>query len=43
VNTPIVTATMSKAALPGSIALPSAIAYVMAQKFVKGMLLYRQE
>ncbi|MBM7583347.1 transposase [Caldicoprobacter guelmensis] len=42
-STPIVTATMSEAVLPGSIASPSAIAYVMTQKFVEGMPLYRQE
>jgi len=43
VSTPIITASMPKAALPGSIASPSAIAYVMTQKFVEGMPLYRQE
>ncbi|MBE3573724.1 MAG: IS66 family transposase [Moorella humiferrea] len=43
INTPITTAPMPKPALPGSIASPSAIAYVMTQKFVEGIPLYRQE
>lgn len=43
INTPIKTAPMPMPAIPGSIASPSAIAYVMSQKFVEGMPLYRQE
>jgi hypothetical protein len=34
---------MPKPAIPGSIASSSAIAYVMSEKFVKGIPLYRQE
>jgi len=43
INTTVKTAKMPKSALPGSIASSSAIAYVMSEKFVKGMPLYRQE
>ena len=43
VNTPVKTAKMPKSAIPGSIASSSAIAYVMNEKFVKGIPLYRQE
>lgn len=43
ITTPIKTAPMPIPALPKSIASSSAIAYVMAEKFVKGMPLYRQE
>jgi len=43
INTPIKTALMPKPALPGSPASASAIAYVMSQKFVYGLPLYRQE
>ena len=43
IKTPVKTAPMPNPALPGSIASPSAIAYVMSQKFVSGMPLYRQE
>jgi len=42
-NTPIKTAPMPKPAITGSIASSSAIAYVMSEKFVKGIPLYRQE
>lgn len=42
-NTPIKTAPMPKPAIPGSIASPSALAFVMTEKFVDGMPLYRQE
>lgn len=42
-TTPVKTAKMPKSALPGSIASSSAIAYVMSEKFVKGIPLYRQE
>lgn len=41
-NTPIVTAPMPKPVYPGSLASPSAIAYVMSQKYVDSMPLYRQ-
>lgn len=43
INTNIKTASMPKPALPGSIASSSAIAYVMNEKFVKAIPLYRQE
>ncbi len=43
ITTPIKTAPMPAPALPGSIASASAIAYVMSQKFVFGLPLYRQE
>lgn len=43
INTTVKTATMPKPALPGSPASASAIAYVMSQKFVYGLPLYRQE
>jgi transposase len=42
-TTTIKTAKMPKPAIPGSIASSSAIAYVMSEKFVKGIPLYRQE
>lgn len=42
-NTTVKTAKMPKPALPKSIASSSAIAYVMSEKFVKGVPLYRQE
>ena len=43
ITTTIKTASMPKPALPGSPASASAIAYVMSEKFVKGIPLYRQE
>jgi len=43
VSTPIKTAPMPKPALSGSPASASTIAYVMSQKFVFGLPLYRQE
>lgn len=43
VQTPIKTASMPNPVLPGSLASPSAIAYLMSQKYVEGMPLYRQE
>lgn len=43
INVPIVTASAPKAIIPKSLASPSAIAYVMSQKFVEAMPLYRQE
>ena len=42
-ETPIVTALMPAPVLPGSIASPSAMAYIMTQKYVEGLPLYRQE
>jgi len=42
-NTPIITAPMPKPVIAGSLASPSVIAYVMTQKFVESMPLYRQE
>lgn len=41
--TPVQTASMPKPVIPGSLASPSAIAYIMSQKFVEGLPLYRQE
>jgi transposase len=43
INTPIVAALMPKSAFPNSLASPSAVAYIMSQKFVEGLPLYRQE
>ncbi|MFD1852271.1 IS66 family transposase [Oceanobacillus bengalensis] len=43
INTPIVTAKMPKPVFPGSLASPSAMAFIMSQKYVEGMPLYRQE
>ncbi|MEA3392620.1 MAG: IS66 family transposase, partial [Candidatus Marinimicrobia bacterium] len=42
-NTTVKTAKMPKPTIAGSIASSSAIAYVMSEKFVKGIPLYRQE
>src|SRR5690606_3614777 len=42
-STPIVTAPMPTPPIPGSLASPSALAFVMNQKFVDGLPLYRQE
>lgn len=42
-STPIVTAPAPKPPIPGSIASPSALAFVMSQKFADGLPLYRQE
>ena len=42
-ETPIVTAKMPAPMYPGSLASPSAMAYIMNQKYVEGMPLYRQE
>lgn len=39
----IVTAAMLRPAFPGSLASPSAVAYIMSKKYVEGMPLYRQE
>lgn len=43
ISTPIKTASMSNPVLPGSLASPTSISYVMSQKFVEGLPLYRQE
>jgi transposase len=43
ITTPVITAPMPKAMLPGSLASPSAVAFIMAQKYVEAMPLYRQE
>lgn len=43
INTPIVTAPMPKPVLPGSLVSPSAMAFIMNQKYVLGLPLYRQE
>lgn len=43
ISTPIQTAPMPKSVLPGSLASPTSIAYIMSQKFVEGLPLYRQE
>lgn len=42
-KTPVVTATMPTPAFPGSLASPSAVAYIMNQKFTEGLPIYRQE
>lgn len=42
-KTPIITAPMPAPVLPGSLVSPSLMAYVMSQKYVDGMPLYRQE
>jgi transposase len=42
-ETPIITAPMPKPAALGSLASPSMLAYIMTQKFVDAMPLYRQE
>lgn len=43
IETPIVTAKMPAPMYPGSLASPSAMAYIMNQKYVESMPLYRQE
>lgn len=43
IKTPILTAPMPKTAFPNSLASPSAVAYIMSQKFVESLPLYRQE
>lgn len=42
-QTPIITAPMPKPVYPGSLASPSILAYVMCQKYLEGLPLYRQE
>lgn len=43
IETPIVTAPMPAPVFPKSLASPSAMAYIMNQKYVEGLPLYRQE
>ncbi|WP_227767619.1 IS66 family transposase [Zhaonella formicivorans] len=43
IQTPIVIAPMPTPVLSGSLVSPSAMAYIMTQKYVEGMPLYRQE
>ena len=43
VQTPVVTAPMPDPVIPGSLASPSALAYIMNQKYSEGLPLYRQE
>lgn len=43
INTPIVTATAPASVFPKSLASPSIMAYIMSQKYVESMPLYRQE
>ncbi|MDI6894831.1 MAG: IS66 family transposase [Bacillota bacterium] len=42
-NTPMVTAPAPSPVIPGGLASPSAVAYVMNSKYVDGLPLYRQE
>jgi transposase len=42
-ETPIVKANMPKSVFPKSLASPSSMAYIMNQKYVEGLPLYRQE
>lgn len=43
IETPIVTAPIPRPVQPGSLASPSSVAYIMSQKYVEGLPLYRQE
>jgi len=43
ITTPVVTAPMPKRTIPGSIASAATIAYIMIQKYMFGVPLYRQE
>jgi transposase len=43
ISTPIIKAPVPASPIPGSMASPSALAYVMNQKYVESMPLYRQE
>lgn len=43
INTPVITAKMPTPVFAGSLASPSAMAYIMSQKYVEAMPLYRQE
>jgi transposase len=43
IKVPVITAPMPETAFPGSLASPSIVAYIMSQKFVEALPLYRQE
>jgi transposase len=43
ISTPVLTAPMPAPVIPGSLASPSSLAFIMNQKFVEGLPLYRQE
>jgi len=43
ISTPVVTAKAPSPVIPGSLASPSAVAYIMSSKYVDGLPLYRQE
>lgn len=43
ISTPVVTAKAPAPVIPGSLASPSAVAYIMNAKYVDGLPLYRQE
>lgn len=43
IQTPVITASMPNPVLPGSIVSPSIMAYIMSQKYVQALPLYRQE
>ncbi|WP_149029976.1 IS66 family transposase zinc-finger binding domain-containing protein, partial [Effusibacillus lacus] len=43
IHTPVVTAPMPQPVYPGSLASPSIMAYIMSQKYVESLPLYRQE
>lgn len=43
INTPVITAPMPRPVYPGSLASSSIMAYIMSQKYVESMPLYRQE
>jgi len=43
IQTPVVTAPMPQPVYPGSLASPSILAYIMSQKYVESLPLYRQE
>jgi transposase len=43
ISTPVITAPAPAPVIPGSLASPSSVAYIMNQKYVDGLPLYRQE
>lgn len=43
ISTPVITAPMPKPVIPGSLASPSSLAFIISQKYVESMPLYRQE
>lgn len=43
IETPVITASMPKPMVPKSLASPSIVAYIMSQKYVEALPLYRQE